>query len=182
MRARVLLLVIISIFISTAVSAKEIAVINLEEIAKGSTSLRKFNENLEREKNEIQNLIRKKEEELGKKKEELESKASILTKDSLQAKALEFQNEVLAFQDSVRQEEIKLQEKLNEALTILNGKINEIVTDMIKEEKYSKYSFVSSTVVFVYYDKDDDITMEVLKRLNKREINLSNSKQRGKKK
>ncbi|MDR0572315.1 MAG: OmpH family outer membrane protein, partial [Rickettsiales bacterium] len=101
MRKKILLLLIIGLFVATA-SAKEIAVINLEEIIKGSTSLKKFNEELEKEKNEIQDLIKKKEEELNKKKDDLESNSSILTKEVLQTKALEFQRDVLAFQESVK--------------------------------------------------------------------------------
>jgi Skp family chaperone for outer membrane proteins len=156
---------------------KEIAVINLEEIVKGSTSFKKFNEDIEKEKNEIQDLIKKKEEELNKKRSDLEARSSILTKESLQAKVVEFQKEVMAFQDSVRQEESKLQDKLNGALGILNNKINEIVAAMIKEEKYEKYSFVLNSMVFVYYNKDDDLTMEILKRLNKQKITFSSEQQ-----
>jgi Skp family chaperone for outer membrane proteins len=108
---KALFLILFSFLIIDCVMAKNIAVIDLQEIVKGSISFKKFNDNLEKEKNEIQNLIRKKEEELNKKKSDLESKSSIFTKDTLQTKIVEFQKEVLAFQDSVKQEELKLQEK-----------------------------------------------------------------------
>jgi Skp family chaperone for outer membrane proteins len=175
---KTLFLVALIFFITNHVIAKDIAIIDLQEIVKGSISFKKFNDSLEKEKNEIQDLIRKKEDELNKKKNDLESKSSILTKDVLQTKIMEFQKEVLAFQDSVKQEEMKLQEKLNNALNILNSNVNEIVVNLLKEEQYSKYSFVSTAAVFIYYDKDNDITMEVLKRLNKQKINLNPDKKK----
>jgi hypothetical protein len=52
---------------------------------------------------------------------------------------------------------------------------------MLKEEKYSKYSFVINSVVFLRYDEEDNITMEVLKRLNKQQITFASPKTKNKK-
>ncbi|MDR2760394.1 MAG: OmpH family outer membrane protein [Rickettsiales bacterium] len=174
-RKRISLLLLLLLCAIGGAAAAGTGVVNLEEAVRESVSFKKFNSDLEKEKDEIQELIRKREEELGKKKNDLESKSSILTKDALQAKAIEFQKEVFSFQDSVRQQENMLQEKLNKAVGILNGEIVKIVEEMVKEEKYSQYSRIVNAAVFLYYDKKDDLTLEVLKRLNKRKINLLGS-------
>ena len=168
-----LILFLFALFSFNTAFSKEIAFINMDEVAKGSNALKKANEQLQKEKSELETLFKKKEEELKKEKEDLESKAAIYTKEVLQQKAIDFQKKVIAFQESVKQKEGELQNKLTKCLLVLNDKVIEIINKAMTEEQFSsKYSSVAITSAFIYYNKNDEITLEILKRLNKEKLDL----------
>jgi Skp family chaperone for outer membrane proteins len=169
-------LFIVFVLFSYNTFATEIAVINVENITKNSVAFKKLSESLEKEKTSYQEKIKQKEIELSAKKDDLESKSSILSKEVLQKRALEFQKEVLAFQEEVRSVENDLNTKLNQGLMKLNSEIGSILKEMLKEEKYKKYSAVASSAVFLYYKEENDITLETLKLLNKKNISLLEKK------
>jgi Skp family chaperone for outer membrane proteins len=153
----------------------EIAIVNVENITKNSVAFKKLSDSLEKEKASYQEKIKQREIELSAKKDDLESKSSILSKDVLQKRALEFQKEVMTFQEEIKNKEGELQSKLNYGLTKLNNEINLILKEMLKEERYQKYSAVASSAVFLYYKEENDITLETLKLLNKKNISLINN-------
>lgn len=153
--------------------AGEIAVVNVEEIVKNSVAFKRLNDSLEKEKNDYQEKIKQKEIELNAKKDDLQSKSSIYSQEVLQKKSLEFQKEVLSFQEEVKNKEGELQEKLMYGLNILNDEVKTIVTNILKEEKYKKYKTVINSTVLLVYENDDNITNEILKRLNKKNISLT---------
>lgn len=166
------------VLFSFDVLASNIAVVDIEKIAQGSTAFRKLSDELEKEKNSYQDKIKQRELELNTKKEDLESKSSLLSKESLQKQAMEFQNEVIKFQEEIKNKEQELQMRMASGMNILVKEIGSISKELLKEEKYNKYSVVISSAVLVSYNEEDDISMEVLKRLNKKKISLSQDKKK----
>ena len=159
------------LFISN-VFAGDIAVVDLENIVKESVAFKRLNESLEKEKNSYQEKIKQREIELNAKRDDLQSKSSLLSQETLQQKGLEFQKEVLTFQEEVKKKEVELQNKLVDGLSILNNEVKVIVEDLLKEEQFKEYDKVANSALFIHYNKKDDLTLEVLKRLNKKNITL----------
>lgn len=155
------------------VFADNVAVINLESIVKESVAFKRLNTSLEKEKNSYQEKIKQKEIELNAKRDDLQSKSSLLTQETLQQKSLEFQKEVLTFQEEVKNKETELQNKLVDGLNILNNEVKVIVKGLLKEEQFKKYDKVANSALFIHYNEKDDLTLEVLKRLNKKNITLT---------
>ena len=164
------LLVIFSFFIMSSAFANNIAIVDVAKIVEGSTAFKKLSDSLEKEKNSYQDKIKQKEIELNAKKDDLQSKSSILSQENLQKQALEFQKEILSFQEEIKTKEAELQEKLAYGLEVLNNEVQEIVKQIVEENK--KYNLVLNSNVLLYSEDKNDITMEVLKRLNKKNINL----------
>ncbi|MDR1499043.1 MAG: OmpH family outer membrane protein [Rickettsiales bacterium] len=172
--------VIFVLFSISNVFASNIAVISIENILRDSTTFKKLNDSLEKEKNSYQSKIKQKEIELNAKKDDIDSKSSILSQETLQKKILEFQKEVLSFQEEIKNKENELQSKLSYGLSKLNTEVDIIVKEMMKEEKYKGYSIVMNSSVLLYYNEKDDLTLEVLKRLNKKNISLVKNADKGK--
>lgn len=157
--------------------ASDIAIINMEEVAKNSTAFKKFKENLEKERDIYQAKIKQKEIELNAKKDDLESKTSLLSQETLQKQAIDFQKEVLSFQEEVKNKEIELQNKLNYALDKLNNEINLIIKNITSEDNFKKYSMIiNSNAVLYNKEKDNDITMTIIKKINEKNISLIQKK------
>lgn len=161
-----------ALLFSTTLMANEIAIINMENIVKESVAFKRLNDSLEKEKNTYQEKIKQKEIELNAKRDDLQSKASLLSQETLQQKSLEFQKEILTFQEEVKNKESELQSKLVDGLNILNNEVKIIVEELIKEKEFSKYNAVANSAMFIHYNTKDDLTLEVLKRLNKKNISL----------
>ena len=166
--------ILFSIFCVGTALANNIAVVDLEYIMQNSVAFKRLNDSLEKEKKSYQEKIKQKEIELTTKRDKLQSQASLLSQECLQQKTNEFQKELLSFQEEVKNKENELQKKLMDGLAVLNNEVKTIVNDIVKEDKYNKYTSVLSTSIMLYYRDDDNITTEVLKRLNKKNISLIN--------
>lgn len=153
------------------VFANNIAVVDVNKIVSGSTAFKKLNQSLEKEKNSYQDKIKQREIELNAKKDDLQSKSAILSQENLQKQALEFQKEILSFQEEIKAKEVDLQKKLAYGIEVLNEEVQQIVNDIVKESD-NKYDVVLNSNVLLYSNDKNDITLEVLKRLNKKNINL----------
>lgn len=158
--------------------AGEIAVVDMEKIIQNSSAFKQLSDSLEKEKNSYQEKIKQKEVELNNKKDELESKSALLSKETLQKQAFEFQNEVLKFQGEIKEKEDELRENLSKGMNTLAKEVADIVNSMLKEDKYKKYSMVINSGVLLHHKDEDDISMEVLKRLNKKNISLISKKKK----
>ncbi len=160
------------ILFSVNAFASNIAIVNVEKIVQNSVAFKELNGELEKEKNLFQTKIKQKEIELNSKKEEIDSKSSLLSQETLQKKVLDFQNEVLKFQEEIKNKEIELQGKLSKGLNKLTEEINNIVNTLLKEDNFKNYSMVINSAALLKYDEKNDISMEILKRLNKKNISL----------
>ncbi len=166
------ILFLIGIFFSTSVFASNIAIVNVEKIVQNSTAFKELNEELEKEKDSFQIKIKQKEIELSHKKEQIDSKSSLLSQETLQKQILDFQNEVLKFQEEIKNKEIELQGKLTGGLSKLTEEISNTVNILLKEDKFKNYSTVINSAALLKYNEEDDISIEILKRLNKKNISL----------
>ena len=57
-------------------------------------------------------------------------------------------------------------------LTKVSNELKSIINDMLKEKEFLKYSKVINSEALLHYDVQDDITKDVLLRLNKKFKNL----------
>lgn len=160
-------------FIKQKVLAEEIsiAVLDIEKVIKESNSFVKFEKNLEVEKQKAEEHFKQEEANLREKQSELESKTSILSREALQKEVMEFQEKVANFQESVNKKGIELQGKINEAGVFLNDTIKNIIEE---NPVYKKYTIILNKAVIIQINASvKDITLEVLKDLNKKNIDLS---------
>ena len=160
-------------------NAREVAVINLEEIIKNSTAMSKINKELEAKKSDIEKKLKIDEKKLTDEKTSLEAQIKTLSQDVAQQKVMDFQQKVMDFQKNVKENENDLQRTYMNAVVQVTNTVKEIVAEM-KNEKNSKYDFqvVLPSASVIYSDKNLDISSEVLSRLNKRlkEIKVTNKK------
>lgn len=170
---KTLLLLFFISFLKQKVLAEEfnIAVLDIEKVIKESNSFVKFEKSLEVEKQKAEEHFKQEEASLREKQSELESKTSILSKEALQKEVIEFQEKVANFQESVNKKGMELQGKINEAGMFLN----DIIKNIIEENPvYKKYTIILNKAIVIQINTEvKDITLEVLKDLNKKNIDLS---------
>ena len=80
---------------------------------------------------------------------------------------MNLQKEILEFQESVKKKEIELQDKMLSGLSKINDEIKKIISNMLKEDKYKKYGTVINSATLLYFESSNDISSDVLLRLNK---------------
>ena len=178
MKKNFLTILIISLMLLgfNEIKAVEIAVVNIEEIAKNSLAINKLNKDLNQKKDNLQKKFRDTEIKLNAKRDDIASKSSILSQEAMQKKAMEFQQEVMEFQEEVKKEETNLQQELMEGLSVVNEQVEKIILEIKKEEQYKKYNFIINSASLLYFEEKDDISSEVLKRLNKKLPIIKNTK------
>ncbi len=176
--------VLFLLFLLPAISfAKEVAIINTRDVLENSTALIKLKEALQTEKDQFQQKFEVREKSLAQTKDLLETKQNQILKrqndgsvskeqlekevQDLQKQASAFQENVAAFQKEVKDAEDKLQNKLIDSMNVAYKELQKVVKQMLQEPAYSKYSLVLTTDSVVYFDVQDEITAEALKRLNK---------------
>ena len=161
--------IILCLFLVNVTLANEIAVVNLDEIAKSSIAMEKANKTLEKRKIDVEKKLKAEEKKLSEEKESLESSIKTLSKEVAQEKITKFQDKVLEFQKKVKDEETKLQKDYSNVLIEVTNNIKLIIAEM-REEKDSKYKFnIAIPASYVLYNVNTiDISAEVLLRLNKK--------------
>ncbi|MDR2778639.1 MAG: OmpH family outer membrane protein [Rickettsiales bacterium] len=149
-----------------------IAIVDVEKIMDGLESFSEFKKNIEEERLTNEKQLELKMMKLKEEDEDLRTKVSILSEDAMRGKMAKLQERYMKLQEEAKDKVTLLQNKLNVAVAIIDRELRNITTELIKEEKYSSYSIILSRQVILYYSEKDDITMEVLKRLNRKKLNL----------
>ena len=172
--------------------SNNIAIVNSQDIVENSIAIINTKKKLDAEKANYQNKFSEQEKILNKRKMEIETEKSRLEEDikarkisendietkmaSLQERVYKFQNDLVNFQNEVRSTEDKLNSTMMSVINFISNEVKNITTNLMKEEKYNKYDYVLTSDVVIFYKQENDITAEVLKRLNKSVKNIDLNK------
>jgi len=159
-------IVIVFLMVSNA-NATNIAIIDIEQVVENSVAMKGVHKKLTSKKEKMQKELEKEESALNAKRDDIAGKSSILSKEALNDKMADFQQDVVAFQKKVREREDALQHAYMGAVGEITEEIKTIVKEMKSDEKYNFDVAITSSVA-VYSDESLDISAEVLKRLNKK--------------
>ena len=163
---------VLFIFLVNLAKANSIAVVNVQEVLDNSLVIIDATKSLNKEKNDYQKKFSEKEAALTKERDSISTRSSILSQADVQKEVEVFQKKVVDFQTEVRDVETKLQQKMTNILAKVSNELKSIINDMLKEKEFSKYSKVINSEALLHYDAQDDITKDVLLRLNKKFKNL----------
>ncbi|GHU26713.1 hypothetical protein FACS1894152_1880 [Bacilli bacterium] len=150
-----------------------IAVVDVAKIAENSDEFNEFKNKVYTEKATVESKAESEILKLREEQDDLKSKASLLSESALAEKMEKLQERYAKIQEEGGQRMNILQNWLNTAVMILSEAIKAIISEMVKEEKYKGYSVVIEKQACLYYNEKDDLTMEVLKRLNKKKLNIA---------
>ena len=168
---KILFCLTLILFVSFNISANasEIAIINLDEVVNNSTAMIKTKKKLDAKKLEVEKKLKAEEKNLADEKTALESQIKILSQEVAQKKVLEFQEKIIAFQNSLKENENNLQKDFMDAYVEITNNIKDIIVEM-KQENKEKYNFnvVLPKASVLYNENNLDISADILARLNKR--------------
>ena len=168
---RICLILLFSMFIVNNVVKAEnsnIAIINTEDVLNNSLAMIDFKNQLNQEKEALEKKFADKEKDLAKQKETLEKKAALLSQEQLQVEIAKFKQEVEKTQEEANSAESRMQTKTLEGLEKIKNEIILILEEMSKEENFSKFDIVINSNALLFSKNENDVTKEVLKRLNKK--------------
>ena len=163
-----ILIFIFTFLLINEVKAGEIAVVNVQEILNNSLIFIDATKVLNKEKEEYQKKFSEKELNLSKEKDSISARASILSQAEVQKEIEVWQKKVFDFQEEVKDTEAKLQQRMANILSKVSDEVKLIITNMLKENNFSKYNKVINSEALLYFDENDNITKDVLLRLNKK--------------
>ena len=168
---KICLVLLLLIFTGSGIAKAEnsnVAVINTEDVLNNSLAVIDFKNQLNQEKETLEKKFADKEKDLAKQKETLEKKAALLSQEQLQVEIAKFKQDVEKAQEEANNAESKMQTKTLEGLEKIKNEIVLILEEMSKEENFSKYDVVINSNALLFSKNENDLTKEVLKRLNKK--------------
>ena len=163
-----ILVLLVTVFAINTANAGSMAVVNVQEILDNSLVIIDATKTLNKEKEDYQKKFSEKEASLTKEKESLTARTSIMSQADIQKEVELFQKKVADFQIEVRDTEVKLQQRMTTILSKVSDELKIIISEMLKEKEFSKYDSVVNSEAFLYFDSKNDITKDVLQRLNKK--------------
>lgn len=159
-------------FVATALPAHatQVAVVNIQKIMKESKAANTIRSQVQAKQKTYQAELDKKEKVLQQEDQELAKQRNVLSQDAFKKKYTEFRKKAMTAQQEVRVKRGKLEKGLAKALGDIQKKVTSIVESISKEKGYD--IAISGNLV-LYTSAKQDITDEVLGRLNKELPNVS---------
>lgn len=153
-----------------APAANMIAVVNIQQVMKGSTAAQSANSQLEAKQKSFQSELTKKDEDLQKEDKELGKQRGVLSKEAFEEKTRAFRGKVTEVQKEVQTKKAMLDGGYARALGEIQKAVSEIVADLAKEKGFVLAIPTESSPNWqvLYADEKLDITKDVLDRLNKK--------------
>ena len=145
-----------------------VGVVNTDDILNNSLAVLDFKNQLNQEKETLEKKFAEKDKNLASQKDILEKKAAILSREQMQAEVLKLREEFEKTQQEAANAENKMQTKTLEGLEKIKNEIILILEEMSKEEKYKKYDIIINSNALLFSKNENNLTKEVLKRLNKK--------------
>lgn len=161
------LLIALAIGVATPTFAQSynIAVLDAQEIINNSDAAKDAIKDIEKLRNQSQEMINEMEADLNKKREAFESKQSVLSEDKLMAEQSKLKAEVRTYQVQVQ----NMQEQISNQVMMHRKEIIEamrkVVSDIAAEEGYD---LVVEKNQLLYNGADLDITDTVMEQVNDR--------------
>lgn len=158
------ILAVFSSFSYSSPQATPVGVIDTQKVIKGSTAARSIRPQMEKLKKVYRTKFKKTEESLQKTKKELQKQRAIMP-DGYSKKLKAFQNRMRTTQRQVQNVNRMFDRALANSMRRVHKTLNNITMEVALEKKLK---FVFPKRVVIYNEEKSDITMEVLRRLNKR--------------
>ncbi len=165
MNKRLLLISAVLAMISLNANASEIAILDVEKIVKESSAMRDIQSKVSKRQAEYQKDVDKKQKTLEVEQKRIEGKKSLLSKEALEKEVTEFDKKVEDLKQFVDSKQNTLKKASLEAMSKVNEKIKEIMSEIAKEKKID---VVIPANQAIHYDEKLDISSEVLEKLNKK--------------
>jgi Skp family chaperone for outer membrane proteins len=147
-------------------------VLDAQKIVDDLEASRRMKDVLEKKKHEAENWVNQEVTKLKEMAYDLESKTGILSENAIREKTKELQERYMKIQEEYGVKLTEVQNRLTTALVNLNDAIRATVAEIVKE-KPSEYLLVIEKQALLHYNAEDDITMEVLRRLSKKKLDLA---------
>ncbi len=151
--------------VSFNVSASEIAVLDVEKIVRDSTVMQDIQKKVSKKQEEYQKDVNKKQKALEAEQKKIEGKKNVLAKDALDKEVADFEKKVEDLKQYVDTKQNNLKKASLEAMSKVNDKIKDIISDIAKEKNLD---VIVPAAQSLYYKETLDISSEVLTRLNKK--------------
>lgn len=148
---------------ATSSYADTIAYVNVQEIMRESSAAKSMKDQLAAKYKVFQAEMSKKEEELQKEDQALAKQHGVLSSDAFEKKAKDFRAKATAVQKEAQTKRQELDNASSSALNEIQKATFEIVSKIAKDKGYTA---VLSSSELLYADAKDDITKEVLSKLN----------------
>ncbi|MGY0393934.1 MULTISPECIES: OmpH family outer membrane protein [unclassified Fusobacterium] len=153
-----IMITIMALSLSASVLAEKIGYVNSQEAFSKYSQTKTIQENLNKEKNRLENEIKQKEVALQKAQLELQSKGNKITDKEKEG----FQKQVEAFQKFVRDSQAKLSKEEYTRMQEIDRAMQSAIDSVAKAEKYD-YILEAGAVKF----GGKDITADVIKAMEK---------------
>lgn len=160
---------------SEQVSANNsIGFVNVQVVIQNSNAFVNFTKTQMKKKETLEKKISTIRQSLEKKQQDLMSKMNFITKEQALKEEESFKMETMKAQEDINQEGMQLQQEMMEMSAKLVDEVKIITAEILKEEKYSNYKMILNTEIALFFDSKDDISTEVLLRLNKKYASIEN--------
>jgi Skp family chaperone for outer membrane proteins len=154
---------------SLSANAGGVGIIDVEQIIKESSAMRDIQSKIEKKQDEYQKQVAKKQDELESEQKRIEGKKNVLSKDAFQKETDAFEKKLDDLKTFVDRKQNSLKKASMEAMSKVNDKVKDIISDIAKEKDLDVITPASQTL---YYKDELDVTEEVLKRLNKKIVKV----------
>ena len=153
------------VFNLSSAFANEVAVLDIEKIAKESKAVHDIQARVSKKQDEFQKEITKKQTDLESEQKKLEAKKNILSKEAFEKEQKSFEKKIDALKELVDKRQNTLKKASTDSMAKVNDKMKDIIGEIAKE-KGLNLILPASQVVF---SADSlDISAEVLEKLNKK--------------
>ncbi|MBU6140649.1 MAG: OmpH family outer membrane protein [Proteobacteria bacterium] len=155
--------------LSLNANAGGIGIIDVEKIIKESSAMRDIQSKVEKKQDEYQKEVAKKQTDLESEQKRIEGKRSVLSKDAFEKETVSFEKKLDDLKTFVDKKQNSLKKASMEAMSKVNEKIKDIISDLAKEKDLDVIVPASQTL---YYKDELDVTEDVLKKLNKKIVKV----------
>lgn len=151
-------------------SASNVAIVNIQLIMQKSKAANTVRDQVNQKKEAFQNELNQREKQLREEDQALAKQRNVLSQEAFQKQYTAFREKAANAQKEVRVKRAKLNEGLARALSDIQTKVTSIVEEIAREKGFD---VAISGAQVLYAAQSQDITTEVLDRLNREMPNVN---------
>lgn len=164
------LAIFLAVFLANFANSSEIAILDVDRIVKESKAMKYIQETVSKQQDKYQKEVTKKQQELETEQKRVEGKKSLLSEEAFAKEVKDFENKIDELKTFVDRRQNSLKKASLDAMSKVNEKVKEIITDISKEKNIDVLVPSSQAL---YYKENLDISEEVLTKLNKKITKVS---------
>jgi len=149
--------------VAQAADAVSIGVVDVQRIMRDAKSANSARKQLDSMQSKFKTQTEAQEKTLQKEEQELSKQRSVLSQKVFEEKAKSFREKVMGVQKEVQGKRVKLGKAYDAAVSEIQKQMQDIITEISKEKKYT---LMLPTSQVLYFADGMDSTDEVLKRLD----------------